>query len=119
MAQNSQQHGLASNMKAAPAQPSSKAGVASPKLNNEVEMADMPSDKPADDIMQIARVGDVAAMEKLFETTDLDATYSDEEGITPLHVRRLAAPRHPSAITMEKAVILDLSANHPDTVGCD
>ncbi|KAH6693420.1 palmitoyltransferase AKR1 [Plectosphaerella plurivora] len=37
------------------------------------------------DIMQLARVGDVAGMEKLFESGEYDATYTDEEGITPLH----------------------------------
>ncbi|KAL5605971.1 hypothetical protein BROUX41_006228 [Berkeleyomyces rouxiae] len=37
------------------------------------------------DIMHVARVGDVAAMEKLFETGNYDATYHDDEGITPLH----------------------------------
>jgi len=41
--------------------------------------------------MQVARVGDIAAMEKLFESGEFDATYADEEGITPLHVR---APRN-------------------------
>lgn len=39
-----------------------------------------------DDVMQLARLGDVPAMEKLFETGGFDATYTDEEGITPLHV---------------------------------
>ncbi|KAJ6443819.1 palmitoyltransferase akr1 [Purpureocillium lavendulum] len=33
----------------------------------------------------VARVGDIAAMEKLFESGDYDATYADDEGITPLH----------------------------------
>lgn len=41
---------------------------------------------PEDDIMQFARIGDVPAMEKLFESGDYDATYTDGEGITPLHV---------------------------------
>ena len=39
-----------------------------------------------DDIMQFARTGDVPAMEKLFESGEFDATYTDNEGITPLHV---------------------------------
>ncbi len=38
------------------------------------------------DIMQLARVGDIAGMEKLFESSEYDATYTDDEGITPLHV---------------------------------
>ncbi|KKA28087.1 hypothetical protein TD95_003621 [Thielaviopsis punctulata] len=37
------------------------------------------------DIMQLARVGDVAAMQALFEGGEVDATYHDDEGITPLH----------------------------------
>ncbi|KAL1887652.1 palmitoyltransferase akr1 [Ceratocystis pirilliformis] len=37
------------------------------------------------DIMHFARVGDVAAMERLFETGNYDGTYHDDEGITPLH----------------------------------
>lgn len=41
---------------------------------------------PEDDIMQFARTGDVPAMEKLFESGEFDATYADDEGITPLHV---------------------------------
>lgn len=40
---------------------------------------------PENDIMQLARIGDIVAMEKLLESGDYDATYSDDEGITPLH----------------------------------
>lgn len=39
-----------------------------------------------DDIMQLARIGDVGAMQKLLENKKLSADYKDEEGITPLHV---------------------------------
>lgn len=72
----------------APTQPSSKSTAAAPALNNEIEMGSVPTDGQAqhDDIMQVARVGDVAAMEKLFESGEYDATYTDDEGITPLHV---------------------------------
>ncbi len=76
----------ASQQAAAPAQPSSKSSTAAPKLNHEMEMGNLPSDDVPVDIMQIARIGDIAAMEKLFESGDYDATYTDEEGITPLHV---------------------------------
>lgn len=48
--------------------------------------ADETEGSSSPDIMQIARVGDVAAMEALFEDGDYDATYTDDEGITPLHV---------------------------------
>lgn len=55
-----------------------------------------PPPAPEDDIMQFARTGDVPAMEKLFESGDFDATYADDEGITPLHVRlpSSALPAH-------------------------
>lgn len=81
-----------SNGTAAPAQPASKGAAATPKLNNDVEMGSLPGDpgdKPAaeTDIMQMARIGDVRAIEKAFAETGYDATFSDDEGITPLHVR--------------------------------
>ncbi|KAI1854758.1 hypothetical protein JX266_000876 [Neoarthrinium moseri] len=72
----------------APIQPSSKATAAAPKLNSaDMEMGSMPgADTPAEeDIMQLARVGNVPSMEKLFEKGEYDATYTDDEGITPLH----------------------------------
>lgn len=76
-------------------QPSSKSTAAAPKLNSDMEMGALPADGQVqgqqpqddeDDIMQLARVGDIPAMEKLFATGGLDATYTDDEGITPLHV---------------------------------
>ncbi|KAI1491035.1 hypothetical protein F5X96DRAFT_508130 [Biscogniauxia mediterranea] len=73
----------------APIQPSSKGNAATPKLNSQdMEMGNLPGSdaSPAEpDIMQIARLGDIPAMEKLFESSDFDATYTDGEGITPLH----------------------------------
>jgi hypothetical protein len=71
---------------AAPAQPPSKSQTATPKLNNEMEMGTLPGDAAQNDIMQMARIGDIGGMEKLFEAGEFDATYTDEEGITPLHV---------------------------------
>lgn len=71
-----------------PIQPASKATAAAPKVNAEdVEMGSMPGNTSPSEpqIMQIARVGDIPAMEKLFEQSDYDATYTDDEGITPLH----------------------------------
>lgn len=38
------------------------------------------------DIMQLARLGEIGAMQKLFDTKKFNAKYKDEEGITPLHV---------------------------------
>ncbi|KAK3947171.1 hypothetical protein QBC32DRAFT_355184 [Pseudoneurospora amorphoporcata] len=69
---------------AAPSQPPMKSGTATPKLNSEVELGSLPSEAQMD-IMQMARIGDIAGMEKLFEAGEYDATYSDDEGITPLH----------------------------------
>lgn len=75
----------------APAQPAAKGGAATPKLSSQdMEMGDLPGgDATAaqPDIMQLARVGNVGGMEKLFESSEYDATYTDDEGITPLHVR--------------------------------
>jgi palmitoyltransferase len=39
-----------------------------------------------EDIMQLARLGEVAAIRKLLESGKYDANYRDEENITPLHV---------------------------------
>ncbi|KAK5652903.1 hypothetical protein OQA88_9381 [Cercophora sp. LCS_1] len=69
----------------APVQPPSKSGTATPKLNNEMELGSLSGEDTSVDIMQMARTGDIASMEKLFETGDYDATYTDDEGITPLH----------------------------------
>jgi ankyrin repeat protein len=53
------------------------------------EMADnnKPSLPVEEDVMQLARLGEIAAMQKLFDSGKFDATYKDEQGITPLHVR--------------------------------
>jgi hypothetical protein len=60
----------------------------------------MPDNSNQNDIMQMARVGDLAGMEKLFENSDYDATYTDDEGITPLHVRTTArSAQRPQTLT--------------------
>jgi palmitoyltransferase ZDHHC13/17 len=51
--------------------------------SGDVSKASLPVE---DDIMQLARLGEVAAVQKLFETKRFSPTYRDEEGITPLHV---------------------------------
>ena len=72
--------------------PNSKASAAAPKLSDDdhVEMKDMlpsgPAIAPEEDIMQLARLGDVQAIEKLYDSGKFDAQYCDTEGITPLHV---------------------------------
>ncbi|KAK4123121.1 ankyrin [Parathielavia appendiculata] len=80
-----QQHDAGPPANGAPTQPPSKSETATPKLNNEVELGNMVGESAQNDIMQMARVGDIAGMEKLFETSEYDATYTDDEGITPLH----------------------------------
>lgn len=82
-----------------PIQPSSKSSAAAPKLNSEMELGTFagqatPPQAAHDDIMQIARVGDVPAMERLFEAGTFDAAHADEEGITPLHVWHLTFCPH-------------------------
>lgn len=75
-----------------PNMPHGKATAAAPKLSDDdhVELADMlptgPAIPPEEDIMQLARLGDIQAIEKLYESGKFDATYCDGEGITPLHV---------------------------------
>jgi hypothetical protein len=75
-----------------PMGPNGKATAAAPKLSDDdnLELASMHKNDaettPEDDIMQLARLGDVQRMEKLFEDGKFDASYCDHEGITPLHV---------------------------------
>lgn len=45
-----------------------------------------------DDVMQLARIGDVGAVQKLFDDGKIDSGFKDQEGITPLHVRHSATP---------------------------
>ncbi|KAF2275679.1 uncharacterized protein EI97DRAFT_420090, partial [Westerdykella ornata] len=62
-----------------------------------VELAEMGDKKPPlpieEDIMQLARLGEIRAIQKLFDSGKYDATYSDEQGITPLHVCTCTRPQ--------------------------
>lgn len=50
-------------------------------------MADKKPNPPVEeDIMQLARLGEIGAIQKLFDSGKFDATYTDDQGITPLHV---------------------------------
>ncbi len=75
-----------------PMGPNGKATAAAPKLSDEenVEMASIHQNDQEtvveEDLMQLARLGDIQSMEKLFESGKFDASYCDREGITPLHV---------------------------------
>lgn len=71
------------------------ASATSPDANGQpvgeqnVELADLTDKKPSlpveDDIMQLARLGEIKPIQKLFDSGKYDATYKDEQGITPLH----------------------------------
>jgi hypothetical protein len=53
------------------------------------QMADKKPTLPVEeDLMQLARLGEIGAIQKLFDSGKFDATFKDEQGITPLHVRR-------------------------------
>lgn len=73
-----------------PIKTTAKGAAASPVLSAEdhVEMKDIVAGAPApeEDIMQLARLGDVEAVRKLYDSGVFDALYCDGEGITPLHV---------------------------------
>jgi len=72
--------------------PNGKATAAAPKLSADghVELEDMlpASPDPNEDIMQLARIGDIQGIERLYASGKFDAAHRDEEGITPLHVRQ-------------------------------
>ncbi len=72
--------------------PNGKASAVAPKLSddNHVELEEIVRQgqdiSPEDDIMHLARMGDVQGIEKLYDSGKYDALYCDAEGITPLHV---------------------------------
>lgn len=65
-----------------------------------------------EDIMQLARLGEIGAIQKLFDSGKFDANSADEQGITPLHVR----PRkHFNVWEFSRTLLIFLSY----LVGCD
>lgn len=78
--------------------PQGKTGPASPKMTEQgnAELEEMTGDGEQDklplheDIMQLARLGEIGPIQKLFEQGRYDAKYKDDENITPLHVRAKA-----------------------------
>ncbi|OQE42271.1 hypothetical protein PENCOP_c004G00141 [Penicillium coprophilum] len=58
---------------------------------NDVEMKSLRPDPPkgsiplGEDVMQLARMGEIGTMQKLFTAKKFTANHRDEEGITPLH----------------------------------
>ena len=80
--------------------PNGKASVASPKMAEDVSQELGVTDESEqklplhEDIMQLARLGEIAPIQKLLEAGKYAADYKDEERITPLHVS------HPPEICM-------------------
>lgn len=108
---------------AAPLSIPSKSAVAEPQLDDTMELASVaqpdgsaPEVPQEDDIMQLARLGDVTGMEKMFETGEYDATFSDDEGITPLHVRSflpVLIPTESNALTLDNDSGQQLTTSTP------
>lgn len=84
-----------------PTGPNGKGTTSPPKVTQHdanVEMKSVKSGREGvkgsiplgEDIMQIARIGEVSVMQRMFEEKKLTANHKDEEGITPLHVRTMS-----------------------------
>ena len=75
-----------SSLPSSPPDPHTSAARAS---EQHVELSDMAAKKQTlpveEDIMQLARLGEIKAIQKLFDSEKYDASYADEQGITPLH----------------------------------
>ncbi|KAK4693386.1 hypothetical protein P7C71_g4006, partial [Lecanoromycetidae sp. Uapishka_2] len=76
-----------------PGSTNGKAGAVPPKVTEDEHVELEAMDRMAEtklplheDIMQLARLGEVGPVQKLFEEGRYDAGYTDAEGITPLHV---------------------------------
>jgi hypothetical protein len=99
-----------------PIMPNGKASVVAPKLSddNHVELEEIIHQaqdfSPEDDIMQLARMGDVQGIEKLYDSGKYDAQYCDAEGITPLHV-------FGSAILLQDHILTFLRSGPQSTIG--
>ena len=70
-----------------------KSNAAPPQVskNEDVELSNIPDREIKlplhEDIMQLARLGEVGPIQKLFQDGKFKADHCDKEGITPLHVR--------------------------------
>ena len=75
-----------------PSMVNGKTSIAPPQVSvdTNMELDNMPSSEVKlplhEDIMQLARLGEIGPVRKLFEEGKFDATYKDEQEITPLHV---------------------------------
>jgi hypothetical protein len=63
-------------------------GLKSEAVPPQVNMAGVEANKAPllEDVMQLARLGDIEPMRRLFEQGKSSADFKDSEGITPLHV---------------------------------
>ena len=70
-----------------------KSNAAPPQVskNEDVELSDIPDTEAKlplrEDIMQLARLGEIGSVQNLFQEGKFKADHRDKEGITPLHVR--------------------------------
>lgn len=91
-----------------PSGPNGKSTTTPPKVSQHNASVELKGVKPeregtkgsiplGEDIMQIARIGEIPAMQRILEEKKLTANYKDEEGITPLHVR-ITCGGHPEKI---------------------
>lgn len=72
-----------------PSATNGKASVAPPKVSSaELNSRGQLGDKLPlhEDIMQLARLGEVGAVQKLIEDGKFSARHTDHEGVSPLHV---------------------------------
>lgn len=76
-----------------PIRPVGKAPAAPPQVTavGKIELDKMDASESKlplhEDIMQLARLGEIGPIQKLFDEGKFKATYTDAENITPLHVR--------------------------------
>lgn len=80
---------ISSGPSSLPLVPNGKASVAPPTVSNaESNSKSQEEDKLPlhEDIMQLARLGETAVIQKLIEDGNFTAQYRDGEGISPLHV---------------------------------
>lgn len=104
-----------------PMAPNGKASVVPPKVsvdNTAFEHEPLPEDKLPlhEDIIQLARLGEISPIQKLFDDGKFDARYRDKEGITPLHVCRSNDLGRELAIQLthcsgQQSIIITLCAN--------
>ena len=80
--------------------PNSGSSAASPNMEEQAAAKSKELDNPDgklplhEDIMQLARLGEIGPIQRLLEDGKYDAAYKDEEGITPLHVSYLPTSQH-------------------------